>query len=130
MLTISSRPHCDNQIPYSLGIHRHAELRYHQENPNRKYKYVSFFVTDCPSGTHRDIINGCATCPIGTYMDRPNREDSCIQCPEGTTTTEGGSVSEQDCDGEYAYNKDRVIIFATVSGNWWHPVVQVWYIEN
>ena len=71
-----------------------------------------FFVTDCPSGTHRDIINGCATCPIGTYMDRPNREDSCIQCPEGTTTTGEGSVSEQDCDGENTYNEDRVIIFA------------------
>ena len=64
-------------------------------------EYVFLFITDCPSGTHWDNINGCATCPIGTNMEHPNRENNCIVCPEMTTTSGEGSVSEQDCVGEY-----------------------------
>ena len=63
---------------------------------------MCFFPTDCPSGTHRDGFDNCATCPIGTYMDRPNRDDKCIECPQMTTTNEEGSVSKEDCASEYA----------------------------
>ena len=66
---------------------------------------VMFVFTDCPSGTHWDSINGCATCPFGTYMEHPNRANNCTECPEMTTTIEEGSVSEQDCVGEYVYTK-------------------------
>ena len=82
------------------------DMSHHQVCFSRKCKYVSS-ISDCPSGTHRHNINGCATCPIGTYMDHPNRATSCTECPEMTTTSSEGSVSEQDCVGEYVYTENR-----------------------
>ena len=40
-------------------------------------------------------------------MDRPNRDDNCIECPQMTTTKEEGSVSKEDCASEYAYKEGR-----------------------
>ena len=73
---------------------------------------IWLFPTDCPSGTHRDNINDCVSCPIGTYMDRPNREGNCIECPQMTTTKEEGSVSKEECASEYAHKDGRESSFS------------------
>ncbi|XP_077984041.1 sushi, von Willebrand factor type A, EGF and pentraxin domain-containing protein 1-like [Glandiceps talaboti] len=53
----------------------------------------------CPKGTHHDtVLDTCEICPIGWYQDSESNE-SCIQCPDGTTTKLTRSKSLSDCRG-------------------------------
>ena len=95
---------CDQAVNYYAISSPHHDM---QSGASQSKIQIWLFPTDCPSGTHRDNVNDCVSCPIGTYMDRPNREGNCIECPQMTTTKEEGSVSKEDCASEYAHKDGR-----------------------
>ena len=53
---------------------------------------------NCSAGYHIDGTN-CIACPLGTYQPR-KWQDSCIECPEGSTTSYTASTSQDDCNGQ------------------------------
>ena len=52
----------------------------------------------CSYGHYWDpAVDSCFVCPIGTYSDTFDTEESCTSCPEGQTTSGGGSNGLNAC---------------------------------
>ncbi|KAL5022311.1 hypothetical protein ScPMuIL_001466 [Solemya velum] len=51
----------------------------------------------CPRGTYHVSVNEtCELCPLGQYQDDEGQE-SCLPCPNATTTLAGGAKNETEC---------------------------------
>ena len=56
-------------------------------------------ILECHAGYHDDNTEHdiCLPCPIGTYREFGHHEHSCIDCPEGHTTSQEASGSSLEC---------------------------------
>ena len=61
--------------------------------------YYIIDTLECHAGFYDDNIHHdvCLPCPIGTYCEFGHGEQSCIECPEGHTTSQEASGSSSEC---------------------------------
>lgn len=54
---------------------------------------------NCKPGEYLNITAGkCQSCPLATYNDVNNLNESCTKCPTGNTTLQTGSASINSCN--------------------------------